>query len=107
MSDVHIIFEGNDMVLELSELMNEITGEIINNAVVTVTLSDEAGAPVNGNSWPLPLEYIIGSDGIYRAILADTLALTPDARYFAELVADAGPGLRAKWVKDCVCRVRR
>lgn len=107
MSDVHILFEGNDMVLEVSALRNEVTGAFLNNATVSVSLSDSEGNPVDGNAWPLALEYVSGSDGIYRVTLADTLALTADARYLAELIADAGAGLRAKWVSDCVCRTRR
>lgn len=106
MSDVFVLFEGNDMVLEVSELRNEISGELINSATVTVSLSDADGNPVAGNAWPLSLEYIADSDAIYRATLADTLGLMPDARYFAEVIADNGPGQRAKWIKDCVCRKR-
>src|SRR5258705_4441177 len=104
MSDVHILFDGNDMVLEVSELMNEVTGAFLNSATVTVSLADVNGNPVDGNAWPLALEYVAGSDGMYRVTLADTLGITPNARYAADLIADAGAGLRAQWQLDCVCR---
>lgn len=107
MSDVQILFEGNDMVLEVAGLKNEVTGEFLNSATVTVSLADNDGQPVDGNAWPLPLQYVTDSDGVYRATLADTLDLTTNTRYVAELIVDAGPGLRAKWLRDCICRKRR
>jgi hypothetical protein len=107
MSDVHILYDGNDMILEVSALKNEVTGGFLNAATVTVSLADTDGNPVDGNAWPLALGYVTDSDGIYRVTLADTLVLTPDTRYLAEVIADAGSGLRAKWVEDCICRTRR
>lgn len=107
MSDVHILFEGNDMMLEVAGLKNELTGAFMNSATVTVSLADNDGEPVDGNAWPLPLQYVADSDGVYRATLADTLDLTSNTRYVAELIADAGAGLRGKWLLDCVCRKRR
>jgi len=107
MGDVHVLFEGNDMVLEVSALRNEVSGGFLNNATVTVSLKTSAGVAVSGSSWPLALSYVAASDGAYRATLADTLELTPGSRYLAEIIADGGAGLRAKWVTDCVCRVRR
>lgn len=107
MSDVHILFDGNDMVLEVSGLKNETTGAYLNSAAVAVSLADADGNPVDGNAWPLALDYVADSDGVYRVTLADALALTPNARYTAELTADAGAGLHAKWLLECVCRKRR
>lgn len=107
MSDVHILYDNNDMVLEVSGLMNEVSGDFLNSATVTVSLADSDGNPVAGNAWPLALEYVAASDGIYRVTLADTLDLAPNARYVADLIADGGAGLRAQWSLDCVCRARR
>lgn len=107
MSKVEILYDGNDMVLEVASLKNDVSGEFLNEATVTVSLADSAGEPVAGNPWPLALEYLEDSNGVYRATLADTLTLSPGARYVAEVIADAGSGQRGKWEVDCVCRVRR
>jgi len=106
MSTVHIIYEGNDMVIELRGLKNEVSGAYIDSATVGVTLKDADGVNVSGESWPLTMNYVTGSNGKYRATLADTLSLTPRARYTATITADAGAGLKGKWVEDLVCQQR-
>lgn len=107
MSEIFILFADNDMVLEISKLRNDVTGAFLNAAMVTVRLLNEDGTPVTGSAWPLPLDYVSDSEGVYRAILADTLVLTNASRYIAEVIADAGGGLRAKWALDCICRTRQ
>jgi len=106
MNTLHIIYEGNDMVLELRGLQGEVSGDYIDTATVTVTLTDSAGAEVAGETWPLAMPYVTGSNGKYRATLADTLTLTVGQKYTATISADAGAGLKAKWVEKLVCQQR-
>lgn len=105
--DVQALYYGNDMVLEVAGLRDQVSGEWINDAGVTVTLEDSADNPVTGESWPLALTYVTDSDGVYRATLRDTLALAINARYVATVTADDGEGRRARWDLDFVCRLRR
>ncbi len=107
MSQVHHLFIGTTNALELDELQNEVTGEYINNAGVTVTLRDANDAEVAGATWPMAMSYVADSDGLYRAFLPDTLSLLPDARYTADIVATAGASLVGKWVLDVVAKTRR
>jgi hypothetical protein len=105
-SECHVLFKDNDLILEISGLRNEVSGAFLDTATVTVSLADVDGNPVTGAAWPLPLDYVAGSDGIYRVTLVDTLELTPDTRYLATLTADGGGNLRATWQLDCICQVR-
>ena len=37
----------------------------VNDATVTVTIQDSSGADLSGESWPVTLPYVSGSDGVY------------------------------------------
>lgn len=105
--DVQTLYYGSDMLLEVSGLKDQANGAWINDATVAVTLEDSADNLVVGESWPLALTYVTGSDGVYRAILRDTLTLAINARYVATVTADDGEGRRARWDLDFVCKLRR
>jgi hypothetical protein len=107
MSNVHILYVGNTNKLELDDLTNEVTGEPINDATVTLTLKDTTGSPVSGETWPLPMPYVAGSAGLYRCYLASTLPLVGEAKYIAEVTANAGAALVGKWLLDVVAKTRR
>lgn len=107
MSEVATIFYGNDMVLELADLTNETTGVNVDNATVTVTLTDANGIVVTGDTFPKTMSYVTGSNGLYRVTLLDTLALTKGARYIAKISANGGSGLQGYWEKDLICKVRK
>lgn len=108
MSNVATLYVGNDTVLEVKGLKNEVTGAFLNAATVTATLSDSAsGAEVSGQSWPVTLAYVAGSDGDYRATLSYAMSLTANGRYTASITADAGAGLRAQWSVPCRAQTRQ
>lgn len=100
------LYVGNDLVIKLSALTNVETGAFINAAAVSVTLSDRIGVEVPGETWPLALAYVTGSDGIYRATLKDTLDIIVGKTYTAEIIADGGDGLRGKWTEYVPAEVR-
>lgn len=107
MSEVAIIYKGNDTVLELSDLTNETTGDNINDATVTITLTDSDGVSVSGDVWPKIMTHVTNSNGVYRVTLLDTLVLTNNARYIAKISANGGAGLQGYWEKDLICKVRK
>lgn len=98
---------GNDNLIEVSDLKNVASGAYINNATVTVTLKDADSVNVNGQSWPVTLNYVTASNGKYRATLVDTLALVVDDTYYATVIADAGDGLKATWANVPVVAQQR
>jgi len=107
MSEVAVLYKGNDMVLELSDLTNETTGANVNDASVTVTLVDSAGIAVAGDTFPKTMTYVTGSDGLYRTTLLDTMTLTENAKYKAKISANAGDGKQGYWEKDLICKIRK
>ena len=91
------IYLSNDHLLELRGLKNIAADEYIDDATVTVTLVDEEGVEVAGQSWPLTLSYVPGSDGIYRGTLEDALDLTENLEYTAKITASGGSNLAGYW----------
>lgn len=106
MSNVNILYTGNDTVIEVKGLKNEVNGAFLNAATVTTTLMDADGDEVAGETWPKALQYVTGSDGIYRATLPYTLSLAAGGRYVAQISVNAGAGLRASFSLPCVARSR-
>lgn len=78
-------FVANTNVLELRGLQEAIAATYINNATVSVTIKDDCGDNVAGQTWPLTMVYVTGSSGDYRATLFSTVALQSGKRYFAEI----------------------
>jgi hypothetical protein len=92
----------NDTVVELQGLANGITGAYVNDATVSVTITDLAGAATTGISLPVTMSYVAASDGIYRGVLDKALVLTGTLSYFAEITATNGDGLDGFWRVPCV-----
>ena len=78
---------GSDLLVTLTGLTDEDTGSLINNATVTVTVYNEAGVEVTGETWPVSLSYVAASDGIYTATLTSALVLSEQVRYLAKITA--------------------
>jgi len=90
-------FVGNTNVLELTGLQNALTAAYINDATVTVTVKDAAGTAVSGETWPLAMSYVAASNGDYRAVLVNGLALLAGRKYVAHIDADGGADLDGNW----------
>jgi hypothetical protein len=103
-----VIYVSNDNLLKVNGLRNALAaaGVYLETATVTVTLVDEQGAAVSGETWPLSLAFVAGSDGNYRATLKDTLSITADKKYKAKITADGGVGLRAYWEIPVLTKIR-
>lgn len=88
------LYISSDNVLTLVGLNDTVANTYLNSASVSVTLKDSSGNNVSGETWPLAMAYVASSNGNYRATLTDSLILTDAANYTAEVVADAGAGLK-------------
>lgn len=82
---------NSDNVISISGLKDVIADTYINSATVQVTLKDANGNNVSGETWPLAMNYISASNGIYRATLTDTLSVSAGS-YTAVVTADDGAG---------------
>ncbi len=69
----------------------------INNATVTVTIKDANENEVSGVTFPLAMDYVAGSDGVYRATVDKALSTTEDAEYTAEITVVASSGRDGFW----------
>jgi len=93
------IFADNTSRIELRGLRVNTavdTFEWINDATVTATITDSAGAEVVGETWPLTLNYESGSDGNYSAVLDDELSIADRDNLTAVLTATSGSSV-GKW----------
>jgi hypothetical protein len=95
----------NDNRLRLFGLRNRTTGDFVNEATVACELTTLAGDPVSGQSFPVALDYIAGSNGDYQAVLQNTLELIPRHWYRLRVTA-SGDGVDAVWVRKIKARLR-
>jgi hypothetical protein len=101
------VFVANTNLLTLSGLKSQLAGTFINDAAVAVTVKNAAtGVAVAGQSWPLAMDYVAASDGDYRAVLVDGLALVAGQAYVAAIAADGGAGRVGFWAFPFVARAR-
>lgn len=91
------VFVANDNIVEVVGLRDAVSGAYVNTASVKLTVKYADGSLVAGESWPMTLVYVTGSDGVYRGILRDTLVLSPGTFVVAEVDANDGPDRRAFW----------
>ena len=90
---------GSDNLAQIASLKNAVADTFVNDATCTVTLYNNAGTEVSGETWPLSMGYVAASDGIYRAIITDTVTsnLSPNKRYRLVYSADGGADLKRDW----------
>lgn len=85
---------GSHNRIEITGLNNGATPPTYyNSAVVQVTVYDNAGRPVSGQTWPLTLSYIPASNGNYAGNLDYDLAIGERSGYTLQAVIEATPGL--------------
>jgi hypothetical protein len=75
------LYIDNDTLAELYDLRDEVTGALITDATVTVTLFDGSGEEVLGAVWPVTMPHV--ENGIYRAVIPAGLDLDRGRRYQA------------------------
>jgi len=106
MALVFTLYAGNTTIFEVQSLTHSVDGTPINNATVTVELQDPDGAQVTGETWPLAMSYVSGSNGVYRATLPSTLVVTTGVGYTAIVKADDGSGSKGEWAAPVSVKVR-
>ena len=82
-------------------MSNPVSLFVGNTAILEITL----GVELTGDTWPKPLVYVAGSEGLYRALLSHNVAMEEGANYLYAATASAS-GMVASWGGD-VNAVRR
>lgn len=90
---------ANDQTIRVLGVQDEISGNYINNLVTGVTahIKNMNGTSVAGETWPITLIYVSGSDGDYRGNFDNAIKLVNNRDYIIEIGVDAGGGLKAFW----------
>jgi hypothetical protein len=73
------LYVNNSNVVEWQSLTNSVTSTADTGASVTLTITDNAGAEITGETWPVTLSHVAA--GTYRYTLADDIAITAGSRY--------------------------
>jgi len=97
MANIQIWYaDGNDMVIEVADLINALTSAPINNATVQATLKDDQDVDVAGVAWPVIVPYA-GSDGLYQVTIDKAAEVLDDVGYVLYIEANAPGGIDAEW----------
>lgn len=89
----HILYVDSDMIVEVRNLRNSVTGLLVTGATVTAELLDLADAQVTGATNPFTLTEISGTTGLYRGTLSNAFAIVAGTTYKLKLVINGGSGL--------------
>jgi hypothetical protein len=94
-----LIFLENDHLIRARQLSTiDQTGTVVyldSGATVTCTLTDSAGVALGGETWPLALAYVPGSQGLFQGVIRDTVVLPPaGSTVLATLTVDNGADQR-------------
>lgn len=99
------LYKLNEQWLEISGLQDGISAAYINDATVTATLYDSAGAAVTGIN-ALALPYVAASNGIYRGLVPDSFDPAEGRGYRLVIAAVQGAN-NARWEIPASVEVRR
>lgn len=89
-----VLNESNNLIY-INDLEDVLNTQYVNTAAVDVWLfEDDKVTEVVGETWPLRLDYIPGSNGDYVKVVDDDIVLVVGGGYFAKVVIDDGPGRR-------------
>ena len=100
--DASIIYIGSNNVLELTSLTNTETGEVIDDADVEVTIVNNLGQEITGETWPLTME--VDSTGRYAATLPDDLGIANHKHYVATIVATSQGGIVRTFKRQLIAK---
>ena len=91
MDSLTLLYKSSTL-LQLQELKNTVTGELIADAEATVTLVNHTAVPVGGQVWPLTLAAVADRPGDYQVTLPPDLEVKPidTLRYTARVRAVVG-----------------
>jgi hypothetical protein len=89
-------YVDNTNVLQIVGLRDTLTADFINDATVVVTVKDADGDAVAGETWPMTMAYVTGSNGDYSVTLSTDLDIEARVAYFAHIDATVD-GNVASW----------
>jgi hypothetical protein len=98
------IYLNNDNLVSLLGLIDEATGDYLDAATVSVTLTDNQG---NTQQGPVTMTYVSGSNGNYQGILPASSTLNVGVGYRAAIaVSNASPAGTGQWYLPVIVEFR-
>lgn len=103
-----VLFPNNTMQVELRGLKNKVTGLYQINATVNITSIKDAAddSTVSGITFPIALNYVPQSRGVYRGRVSSGAAIVDQHTYTLTITASDAAGSSARWSIDVPARVR-
>ena len=96
MAAICVIFEDNDMLVEIDGLQDSSDDSFLNAATITATIKDKDGVAVIGQTLPISLSYVSSSNGKYQGVFDKLLALVSGDKGMIEITGAEGT-LDAFW----------
>lgn len=103
------LYEGNNSLqAEITGLQLKADQSFVNDATVNVTIYEEDGTTqVTGVSWPISMDYVAASDGIYRGIISHTSNIVNRSKYKVVVSATDTGGNQGEWIEWAIAKRRR
>lgn len=94
MAQVELLLINNDCLLRVTGVRGT-NGVYLNGATASVTLLDLTSEDeIAGETWPLSMSWVSGSNGNYEVLLTDSLQLSNNQSVRADIEINGGAGLR-------------
>ena len=97
---------GNSIDFEMALTNPEVSPIYVNDATVTATITDASDVDVTGQTWPVTLDYVTGSDGVYKKTIGPVSGIAADTVYKVIFDVTGAGGLIAQWVHTVTSSVR-
>lgn len=72
---IRVIYENNDMVIEVKGLKDVVTGAYVNDASASFEVYKSNGQLEGNGTWPIAMSYVAGTRGVYRGVMPAYLDL--------------------------------
>lgn len=99
------IYVGNTMIAQVLGLQTS-DGVYQNDADVQIEKITDRATGIDVPSSQFPLTYVPASNGNYKAVIPDTLAVEEDTIYLATFTAVSTAGYKARWTETVRARLR-
>ena len=100
-----VYYLNNSLLIELDGLQNAADDSYVNTATVAASLKDANGDNLVGESWPVSLAYVGGSNGKYQGTVAAGLTVAKGDIIKLFVTATAA-GLAGEWTEDLQVEAR-